>query len=228
MLKIFDCEQGSPEWYEARLGLPTASCYHKVMANPRKGSTVSLTRRSYMMHLVGERITGKSSAEYAFKSHHMERGNEWEQDVCDIYGFSHADGQELTKQGFLKHLELNTGCSVDRLVGTKGILSVKTAGPHILSEIILADRFPPEHMQQAQGELWLTEREWVDIAIYWPGMPLFVKRTKRDQAMMNEIAAAVKAFNRELDDTERQVRRYGSPTPVKDMFREAVAMEAAE
>lgn len=32
MLEILDIEQGTPEWYEARRGLPTASCAGKILA----------------------------------------------------------------------------------------------------------------------------------------------------------------------------------------------------
>jgi hypothetical protein len=223
-IQIFDCEQGTEEWLLARLGVPTASRYSTVLAKGVGGKGPSKTRLTYMRQLVGERVRRQPAAEYGFKSAHMERGNAWEQDVCDIYAFSHADGQAVTKQGFLKHLGHNTGCSVDRLVGNDGILSVKTALPEILIDIALADKFPTEHLPQSHGELWLTGRQWVDIAIYYPGMNLFVKRLHRNQDEMARIAAAVKQFNKELDEMEVQYRRSGgSPTPVREMFRESIA-----
>ena len=31
-VEIIDCVQGSPEWFQARLGIPTASCFKDVQA----------------------------------------------------------------------------------------------------------------------------------------------------------------------------------------------------
>ena len=32
MIEIFDCKQGTPEWHEARRGIPTASAFHSILA----------------------------------------------------------------------------------------------------------------------------------------------------------------------------------------------------
>ena len=32
MIQIIDCEQGTPEWFAARLGIPTASRFSDVLA----------------------------------------------------------------------------------------------------------------------------------------------------------------------------------------------------
>ena len=49
-MKIIDCEQGSPEWFSARSGIPTASEFHTVMAKG-KGGGESLTRKTYLLKL---------------------------------------------------------------------------------------------------------------------------------------------------------------------------------
>ena len=35
MFQIVECEQGTDEWIAARMGIPTASEFHTVMANGR-------------------------------------------------------------------------------------------------------------------------------------------------------------------------------------------------
>ena len=52
-LEIFNCEQNSPEWIAARLGVVTASEFKAVMA---KGD--GKTRRKYLLTVVGELIGG--------------------------------------------------------------------------------------------------------------------------------------------------------------------------
>jgi hypothetical protein len=43
-LQIIECEQGAPEWFAARAGIPTASRFATVMASGRGGAE-SQTRR---------------------------------------------------------------------------------------------------------------------------------------------------------------------------------------
>ena len=102
------------------------------------------------------------------------------------------------------------GCSPDALLGIAGMLEIKTKLPHLLNDVILKDEFPPEHKAQCQGGLWVCEREWIDIAIYWPGLPLFRKRAYRDEAYIANLAAEVNRFNVELLETVEKISSYGS------------------
>ena len=54
-MRIIDCEQGSPEWFKARAGIPTASEFHTVLAKG-KGGGESLTRKTYLLKLAGEML----------------------------------------------------------------------------------------------------------------------------------------------------------------------------
>lgn len=208
MLQVFDCEQGSEAWFQCRLGLPTASQFSTVMAQGKSGGP-SLTRAKYMRELVGERITG--AANEGYNNAHMERGKAMEAEARDLYAF--VNDEPLTRVGFIRNGD--KGCSPDSLVGKPGMAEVKTALPHILIEILLADRAPPEHMAQCQGNLWVAEREWIDLIVYWPKMPLFVKRLHRDEAYIAAMSKAVKLFNEELDELEAKICRFsGAPQQV--------------
>jgi hypothetical protein len=201
MIEIFDCAQGSPEWFSARLGLPTASEFATVMAKGRDGGA-SLTRKTYMLKLAGEILTGEPAEN--FSNGHMERGKIMEAEARDLYAFTYD--AYLTSVGFVRNG--NKGCSPDSLIGDAGMLELKTKLPHLLIECLLKDDFPPEHKAQCQGALWVAEREWIDIAIYWPKLPLFVKRARRDDGYIANLAGAVDAFNDELQETVRRIRRY--------------------
>jgi hypothetical protein len=202
MIHILECEQGSAEWHECRRGLPTASEFATIMAKGKDGGE-SKTRRTYMLKLAGEIITGEVADGYT--NAHMERGKVMEDEARDLYAFMHD--AEPTRVGFVRNgLK---GCSPDSLIGDKGALEIKTKLPHLQIECLLADRFPAEHKAQCQGTLWVTERDWIDIAVYWPKLPLFVKRAFRDDAYIAEMAKSVAQFSEELSETVARIRRYG-------------------
>lgn len=217
-MQIIDCEQGSEAWFAARAGLPTASEFHTVMAKGRGGDD-SKTRKTYMLKLAGEILTGDPMENYS--NPHMERGKMMEEEARDCYCF--MKDADITRVGFIRNGD--TGCSPDSLIGTDGILEIKTKLPHLMIECLLKDEFPPEHRAQCQGALWVAERDWIDIAIYWPKLPLFVKRAYRDDGYIATIAGAVKAFNEELAETVERIRRYGAPKPtVKEQLVASVKL----
>lgn len=204
MLEIFDCDQNSAEWFEARRGLPTASEFSTVMASGRGGGE-SKTRRTYMLKLAGEIVTGE--VQEGFSSVHTERGHEMEPDARNLYALMTDALPELV--GFIRNGQ--KGGSPDSLIGNNGLLEIKTKLPHLLIDVLLKDEFPPEHKAQCQGNLWVSEREWIDIAVYWPKLPLFIKRAYRDEAYIADMSRAVDAFNSELAEVVEKVRKYGLP-----------------
>lgn len=199
---FIDCPQNSDEWLRARLGIPTASSFATVLAKGKDGGA-SKTRRDYMLKLAGEILTDEPAQ--SFSNAHTERGHEMEPEARDLYAF--ATGLDLTEVGFIRNGQ--KGASPDRLIGDVGALEVKTKLPSLLIPILLRDEFPAEHKAQCQGVLWVAEREWIDIAIYWPKLPLFVKRAHRDEAYIKTLSEAVDAFNDELSAVVDSVRRYG-------------------
>jgi hypothetical protein len=205
MIEIITCDQNSAQWHEARRGLVTASRFKDVLA---KGE--GKTRRSYMLQLAGELLTGEPHE--GFMTADMERGHEMEPDARNMYALMTDASPELV--GFIRNGA--KGCSPDSLIGDVGMLEIKTKLPHLLIDVLLRDEFPAEHKAQCQGALWVSEREWIDIAVYWPRLPLFIKRAYRDEAYIAGLAAAVDAFNAELADTVERIRSYG----VADRLRE--------
>lgn len=203
MIQIHDCEQGTADWYAVRAGKPTASEFHTVLAKGKDGGA-SVTRRAYLLKLAGEIITGQCSESYS--NAHMERGKAMEEEARQRYAFERDAEPQVV--GFIENGR--KGASPDALLEANGLLEVKTKEPHRLIECLLRDSFPPEHRAQCQGALWVAEREWIDLAIYWPGMPLVIHRAVRDEAYIKTLAAGVDAFNEELDAVVARVRAYGA------------------
>ena len=188
MIEIIDCEQNSPEWRLARLGIPTASNFAAIRA---KGE--GKTRRTYMMKLIGELMTGEPCENYS--NEHMERGHIMEPDARNLYAF--RMDVDPVPVGFVRNGR--KGASPDSFIDANGIFETKSKLPHLQAEVLLADRLPPEHVAQCQGLLWVCEREWVDFCSYWPRMPLFVKRVYRDEEYIKALAHEVDLFLREMD-----------------------------
>lgn len=197
--QFFTCEQNSPEWHFARMGIPTASSFDAILT-PGKTKTEQKTRRTYMLKLAGEILTGEPMDMVMTRD--MERGHALEPEARDLYTLQ--TGAVLDRVGFIKRGR--AGCSPDSLIGNDGGLEIKTKLPHLLIDLILKDEFPPEHTAQVQGALWVAERDWWDIEVYWPGLPPFIKRTGRDEAFIANLAGEVDRFNEELDTIVAQLR----------------------
>ena len=199
MPEFIECEQNSDLWRAARCGLATASEFSSILA---KGE--GKTRRSYMLRLAGERLTGTPAD--GFESADTIRGHQMEPEARETYSF--VTGSEPKLVGFIKSGA--AGCSPDALINDNGLLEIKTKKPALLIDVLLKGEFPSEHKAQCQGALWISEREWIDLAVYWPGLPLFITRAKRDEAYIANLAGEVDRFNAELDVIVSTIRNYGS------------------
>ena len=196
---VYDCEQGTEEWFRCRMELPTASMFSTVKAKGKDGGE-SKTRGKYMRQLAGEILTGEPMESYS--NAHMERGTEMEAEAVAAYAFE--TGAEVETVGFIRMGDI-AGCSPDRLV-EGGMVEIKTKATHLQIELLEADRVPPEHMAQLQGQLWVADREWVDFVSYWPRLPLFLRRVYRDEGEIKRIAEAVDQFNTELAALVQRIR----------------------
>lgn len=209
MIQVFDCEQGSADWFACRAGLPTATMFATVMA---KGE--GKTRSKYMRELAGELITGECAEGYS--NAHMERGKAMEDDARRLYAFM-ADADPI-RVGFLRNGM--KGASPDSLIGEDGGLEIKTALPHIQIDRLERDRLPPEHVAQVQGSLWVGEREWWDFVSFWPKLPMLRVRVFRDEPYIKTLSDEIDRFNDELAALVECIRRYGAP-PVNDDLPDA-------
>lgn len=207
MQVITDVEQGSAEWLGLRLGIPTASMFECLLVNGKGEAGFGAGALTYMDQLIGERITGEA-AELPFSTRATERGHELEQIARDLH-LATYEPHSPTYGPTTKHVAIilnhGAGYSPDGLIGSDGLIEIKTKLPKFQVGVILANEVPKEHVAQCQGGLWVSEREWIDFISYWPGMPLFVKRAYRDEAMIRKIAERVKTFHELLEERMHKV-----------------------
>lgn len=202
MIRI-DCPQGSIEWIEARLGIPTASQFDRIITP--KTMKLSESSAKYAWALIAEQILrapveGGSSA-------FMQRGETLERKAVSFYEFN--QDVETEPVGVILRDDRRAGCSPDRLVGTDGLLEIKV--PKVDTHIgYLLDADGIGYRAQVQGQLWIAERDWVDTLSYNPEMPNALVRVGRDEQFIRALASAVNQFNEMLDSMKLELqRRHG-------------------
>jgi len=203
--EIIECEQGTEEWLQARLGIPTASEFHSVLGRQWGGEGDAKVRRWYLLRLIGERITGEPSNFYT--NPHMERGKKMESAARHLYRF--LTDEDTNQVGFIRSTTGKgrpIGCSPDSLIGTRGMVEIKTKLPHLHLDVILNNRVPPEHYAQCQGALWVADRDWIDFVSYWPKMDPFIFRIERDEPFITHLEREIEIFWDDLERIEQIVR----------------------
>lgn len=200
-MQILTLEQGTPEWHAARLGIVTMSELKTLLVKGKGPGGFGTGAISYMHQLIGERITGEPSDTFQGNAH-TQRGHELEPVARELYQEA-AGLPRLEQVGII--LNHRVGYSPDCLVDSNGLAEIKTKLPKYQIELLLGGELPQEHVAQCQGGLWVSEREWIDFVSYWPGMPLFVKRAYRDEALISTIAERVEAFYEEMERRMAQV-----------------------
>ena len=194
-----DVEQRSPEWFELRRGVPTASEFAAILANG-KG------RDRLLYRLAGEIISGEISE--TFTNAAMERGRDMEAELRDTYARTHF--AKLTPCGFARRRLPSgrfAGCSPDSLIGEDSGLEIKSMRPDLLIELIEKCTAPTEHKAQLHGSMWVTGRASWNLSIGYRGMPAMSYRFQRDDAFIKQISDAVEVFDFDLHKLVEKVRR---------------------
>lgn len=200
MRVITNVEQGTPEWLALRLGIVTASELDCLLVSGKHPTGFGVAAFTYMDQLIGERIT-EEAAELPFQTKATIRGHEQEGVALGLY--ESREDVLASKAGII--LNHGIGYSPDGLIGADGLIEIKTKLPKFQVGVILSGEIPKEHIAQCQGGLWASDREWIDFISYWPGMPLFVKRAYRDEAMIRKISERVSSFYEILEDRMNKV-----------------------
>ena len=193
-----DVTQGSEEWHTLRLGLPTASAFHRILTPKRLEP--SGQRFRYMAELLAERSTGRPYDTDA--TSWMGRGQELEDEARRWYEFDR--GVSVEAIGFVTNNTKTVGGSPDGLVGSDGMIEIKCRSRARHFEVLL-DQCEPASPAQVQGLLWLTEREWCDVVNYCPGARQHVVRWHRTATIIDAIAEHVTTFAAELETSAAEL-----------------------
>jgi hypothetical protein len=197
-----DVEQGSRTWLDARLGLPTASQFHRLITAAKLQPSAQAT--GYRNQLLAEWLLGDNLDDDA--SQFMHRGTALEEGARDFYELRQE--LDVTRVGFVLRDDRRAGCSPDGLVGTVGGLELKCPSPQVHVGYLL-DGMGDAYRAQVQGCLYLCEREWWDWLSYHPTLPPVLVRCYRDEAFIKALSGILDAFCDHLDAMKEELKGRG-------------------
>ncbi|HSD16823.1 MAG TPA: YqaJ viral recombinase family protein [Thermomonas sp.] len=197
-MRIIDCEQKSPEWYAARLGVPTASEFGRIITD--KKCEYAAGAATYINELLDE--TYRPDAPRGFTGNrHTARGNNLEPEARDLYGLEFDVVPRPV--GFILNDDGSLGCSPDSLIAKVGGLEVKAPDGPLHVQWLRAGGLPLEHRAQVHGSLIVTGRDWWDFLSYCPGYPRILIRVVPDD-YTEKLRAHLGRFLREYAEARAE------------------------
>lgn len=193
-MKVYDCEQRTPEWYKARLGKLTGSVAADMLATIKSGEAAK--RRDLRVRLVCERLTGESQ-EDAYTNAAMQRGVEKE--PAALAAYEAATGFVAWSSGFCEHDELMAGCSLDGQVQDfAGIVELKCPKSATHLSYLKAGKAPADYLPQITHNLWITGAAWCDFVSFDDRFPAALQlvryRVMREDVDLQAYELAARLF----------------------------------
>lgn len=206
MATLIQAEQRTPEWFEARLGRPTASRFGDIMAKTRSGYSAS--RKNYRAELVIQRLTQQIPENY--QSSAMEWGVENEPVARLQYELE--SGNTVEDTSLWLHDDIEAGASPDGLIGSDGCLEIKCPNTATHLETLRTGKIPRQYFAQVQGQMWVTDRKWCDFVSFDPRLPanaqLFITRVERDETYIKDLEYELRSFLEEVEEEVEFVKNY--------------------
>lgn len=182
-MKIYNVDQGSPDWINCRLGKLTASNAKAIQVNGKGLETL-------VLNAVAERMTGKPVDTY--KNEAMERGNEIEDDAR--FSYQLESGNLVEEVGFCEMNEY-AGASPDGFIGDDGLVEIKCPTPRVFVTYLYSGVIDPKYYAQMQMQMLVTGRSWCDYVVYHPDFPnkTIIKRISVDKDYIDKIEVGINA-----------------------------------
>lgn len=195
-------EQGSDEWLAIRCGLLTAS-EMKLIITPKYKVANNAKTKTHALELLAQRINNYTEPSYV--SDAMLRGHEDEITAREVYSDKY---QDATETGFITNDKwgFTLGYSPDGLVGSDGLIEIKSRCQKYQVQTITDWCVPEEHDIQVQTALLVSEREWIDYIQYCGGMPMCVIRVYPDLDKQEAIIEAARNFEESIEEKHLEYR----------------------
>lgn len=188
--------QGSEAWLAARLGLATASEFHRIITSAK--GDLSKSAPKYAHALVAETLLRRPLARAPGTPWAMARGTQFEPFARAEY--ARVNQVEVRQVGLVTTDDGRLGASPDGLIiGQPGGLEIKCLlDDHHVG--FWAEGPGDDYRQQVQGNLAINELEWWDLYAWHPNLPPVTIRTYRDEPYIAKMGPALAAFLALRDD----------------------------
>lgn len=199
--------QGGDAWLQCRVGKITAS-RAKDARDCLKSGKPSTKQISYAAQVALERIAGKP-IDRTFESWQMREGKEQEPICRQEYEIE--TGLTVSEVGAIATDDERFLYSPDGLIGADGLLEVKSLFSADRIVQIIGNDDHSDFIDQCNFGLWLTGREWIDLAIWSPalapiGAALHIIRITRDDDEIEKLEADLMKFAVLVDEFETKLR----------------------
>lgn len=205
---ILQCEQGDLSWNEARLGIPTASAFGRIVTPTGK---LSEQRKSYLCDLLAEWALG-----YAMDAvpdlYWIDRGKALEAEARAYYELQ--TDIKTDRVGFVwRDADKLIGCSPDWLcddpTGGPGGAELKCPAPNTHVSYMLREDIKKSYIPQVQGCMWVTGATWWHTFSYHPDLPPALYQVLRDPQYCSALDAAMPRFLDEMMEGRERLRSMG-------------------
>ncbi len=197
-MQLINCIQNSPEWISARCGIPSASNFDKIVTS--KGEP-SKQRTKYMWQLAGERIAKRP--EESYQNVNMIRGTEMQSEAKSLYEI--INDVAVQEVGFCLDDSGKYGASPDGLIDDCGGLEIKCPLMSTHIGYLLDGTIPTDYIQQVQGNLLVTGREWWDFKSYYPAIKPLIVRVHPDDKFLKLLKSELVSFCEELETVVKKI-----------------------
>jgi putative phage-type endonuclease len=209
-MKVYrDIVQGSPEWFQLRIGKITASEFATATAKGRKKGEPSVQVMPLIFRLLAEKWSGEPVERY--RNEAMDWGNEYEDQARAQYELRHPE-LAIMQVGFVEHNDF-IGCSPDSInyaIELDGGLEIKCPTSHVQVARVYENKLPSEYAKQVYGGMWICETDWWDFVSFDPRLPApvdyFEIRVYRDEEIIKELQCGVEAFVDKMLSVEAHLR----------------------
>jgi hypothetical protein len=218
--------QRTPEWYEARMGKFTASCFHEVLSKPAdkharwsKTALKCIERAALQIHM----------GQYVFRPDNEATRWGMDQESAAIREFTLKTGLQTIDSGFLIHPQIqDVGATPDAIVlcpdGQRVPLQVKChfnrySHPDYLKRLWSGEdlkKMKSHYYCQVQGEIWVTQSHYGYFASYDPRMPedcrIHSVKVNRDELFIEKLEQKVRMAIHERNEIVEKLRKLKTKT----------------
>lgn len=178
----------------------------KALDGERVGDWSSVAK-DYAFRLAVERITGKP-LDQGFSTWAMQRGNELEPEARLLH--EQRIGVMIEHAGFVKTRDGRFGASADGLIAPDGGSEYKCLVDPARMRSVIVDQDLSEFMDQMQGGMWITGRNWWHYGLYCPdlkeaGKDLILHNVRRDDEYIAALEADVVAFDQYVEHCKTKI-----------------------
>lgn len=191
--KFDNAAQGSDAWLACRKGRITGSRFRDALDRTAKGE-LSSKAKLYALDTARERFGGSAAPVYVNAA--MRMGTE--QEPLARAEYEAETGNVVLEAGFAYTDDGRFGCSVDGLVGKDGMVEIKTMVSSDTLFTAMVDGDHSAYMAQIVGSLWILGRQWCDLILWAPDLPIGcmkIVRIIRDEAAITRLSAGLLAFD---------------------------------